>query len=68
MSRLPLYLTQFFFQLVGGVGAMVFPYLTGPVGAAAGFRAAIAIAAVPALVMALLALVLREASGERGAS
>jgi fucose permease len=56
------------FQLVGGVGAMVFPYLTGPVAAAAGFRAAIAIAAVPALIVALLALVLRKASGEGGAS
>jgi fucose permease len=56
------------FQLAGGMGAMVFPYLTGPVAAAAGFRAAIAIAAVPGLVMALLALVLRKASGEGSAS
>jgi fucose permease len=53
------------FQLAGGVGAMVFPYLTGPVAAAAGFRAAIAIAAVPALNVAFLALVLRTPVEEK---
>lgn len=52
------------FQLAGGVGGMVFPYLTGPLAASAGFKAAIAFAAVPALVVALLAFRLREASGE----
>jgi hypothetical protein len=39
-----------------------------PVAAAAGFRAAIAIAAIPALIMAPLALVPRKVSGEGGAS
>ena len=52
------------FQLAGGVGGMVFPYLTGPLAASAGFKAAIAFAAVPALIVAFLALRLREASGE----
>jgi MFS transporter, FHS family, glucose/mannose:H+ symporter len=52
------------FQLAGGVGGIVFPYLTGPIAASAGFKAAIAVAAVPALIVAFLALRLREASGE----
>jgi fucose permease len=54
------------FQFSGGVGAMVFPYLTGPVAAAWGFRAALAVAVVPALIVALLALYLRRVSGEVG--
>jgi fucose permease len=53
------------FQVVGGVGAMVLPYIAGPVAAAWGFRAAIAIAAAPLLLVATLALVLRRTSGER---
>jgi MFS family permease len=52
------------FQFAGAVGAMVFPYLTGPLAASLGFRAAIAVAAVPALIVASLALYLRKASGE----
>jgi MFS transporter, FHS family, glucose/mannose:H+ symporter len=52
------------FELAGGVGGMVFPYLTGPLAASAGFKAAIAFAAVPALVVVFLALRLRGASGE----
>jgi MFS transporter, FHS family, glucose/mannose:H+ symporter len=52
------------FQLAGGVGGMVFPYLTGPLAAEAGFKAAIAFAAVPALIVAFLAFRLREFSGE----
>jgi MFS transporter, FHS family, glucose/mannose:H+ symporter len=52
------------FQLAGGVGGMVFPYLTGPLAVSAGFKAAIAFAAVPALMVAFLALRLRQASGE----
>ena len=52
------------FQLAGGVAGMVFPYLTGPLAASAGFKAAIAFAAVPALIVAFLAFRLRRASGE----
>lgn len=52
------------FEFSGGVGAMVFPYLTGPVAAGWGFRAALAMAAVPAFMVALLALYLRRVSGE----
>lgn len=52
------------FQLSGGVGSMVFPYLIGPVAAGAGFRAALAVTAVPMLIVAFLALGLRRASGE----
>ncbi len=52
------------FQIVGGVGGMVFPCVTGWVAAAWGFRAAIGVAAAPALVVAGLALWLRRASGE----
>ena len=43
---------------------MVFPCVTGWVAAAWGFRAAIGVAAAPALVVAGLALWLRRASGE----
>jgi FHS family glucose/mannose:H+ symporter-like MFS transporter len=50
------------FQLAGGVGGMVFPYLTGPIAASAGFKAAIAFAAIPALIVAFLAFRLRAAS------
>lgn len=52
------------FQLSGGVGSMVFPYLIGPVAAGAGFRAALAVIAVPMLMVAFLALGLRVASEE----
>jgi fucose permease len=52
------------FQIFAGIGGMVFPYLTGPVAASLGFRAAIAVAAVPAFIVTLLALRLRAASGE----
>lgn len=52
------------FQLAGGVGAMVFPYITGPLAAAVGFRAAIAVAAAPAFLVAVLAIALRRTSGE----
>jgi len=51
------------FQLVGGIGAMLFPYLTGPIASAWGFRAAIAVAALPAIMVAGMALVFRKASG-----
>jgi MFS family permease len=52
------------FQFSAGIGGMVFPYLTGPVAASFGFRAAIGIAAVPMLIVALLAFRLRQAAGE----
>jgi MFS family permease len=52
------------FQISACIGGMVFPYLTGPVAASLGFRAAIAIAAVPALIVTFQALRLRAASGE----
>ncbi|MBN1631643.1 MAG: MFS transporter [Thermoleophilia bacterium] len=52
------------FQFSGGVGAMVFPYLTGPVAAAWGFRAALAMAAVPAAIVIGLAFYLRKVAGE----
>ena len=52
------------FEFSAGVGAMVFPYITGPVAAGWGFRAALAMAAVPAFIVALLALYLRRVSGE----
>jgi MFS family permease len=53
-------------QLAGGLGAMVFSYLTGPLAASLGFRVAIAVAAAPALTMAMLAIALRRASGGEG--
>jgi MFS family permease len=52
------------FQIFACIGAMMFPYLTGPVAASLGFRAAIAVAAIPALIVTLLAFRLRAASGE----
>jgi fucose permease len=52
------------YQVTGGVGGMVFPYIVGPVAVGWGFRAAISVAAVGALVVAGMALVLRSVSGE----
>ncbi len=52
------------FQIFAGIGGMVFPNLTGPIAASFGFRAAIAVAAIPALVVTFLAFRLRAASGE----
>ncbi len=52
------------YQVTGGVGGMVFPYIVGPVAAAWGFRAAISVAAAGALVVAGMALTLRSVSGE----
>ncbi|MCL5736144.1 MAG: MFS transporter [Actinobacteria bacterium] len=52
------------FQFSAGIGGMVFPYLTGPVAASLGFRVAIGFAALPMLIVALLAFRLREAAGE----
>lgn len=52
------------FQFSGGVGAMVFPYLTGPIAAGWGFRPALAVAAIPAFIVAGLAFYMRRVSGE----
>jgi len=52
------------FQVAAGLGATAFPYVTGPVADGTGFRAAIAVAAIPALILAVLALCLRRVSGE----
>jgi MFS transporter, FHS family, glucose/mannose:H+ symporter len=52
------------FQFSAGIGGMVFPYLTGPVAASLGFRAAIGVAAAPALIVALLAFRLRAVAHE----
>jgi len=52
------------FQIAAGLGASLFPYMTGPVAEGLGFRAAIAVAVIPALILALLALCLRRVSGE----
>ena len=43
---------------------MVFPYLTGPLAAAAGLRLALAVTAVPAIAYALFSLLIRARSGE----
>jgi MFS transporter, FHS family, glucose/mannose:H+ symporter len=57
------------YLLVGGAGSMVFPYLMGPLASTAGFRMAFGVLAVPAIVYALLALVVHTASREgRGAA
>lgn len=56
------------FQMVGGVGGMVFPYITGPLAEAWSFRGAIGLAAAPAFIAAVLALVLRRVSGESRAA
>jgi MFS family permease len=52
------------YQVIGGLGGMVFPYIVGPVAATWGFRAAISVASMGALVVAGMALVLRNVSGE----
>ena len=52
------------FLLIGGIGSMVFPYLTGPLAAAAGLRLALAVTAVPAIAYALFSLLIRARSGE----
>ncbi len=53
------------FLIAGGVGAMIFPYLTGPIASSGGFRLAIGVTAVPAMIYALLSLVIHARSGER---
>jgi MFS family permease len=51
-------------EFTGGIGAMVFPYLVGPVAASVGFRAAMAVVALPVVIVALVALGFRRVSGE----
>jgi len=66
-SKFPLWhagVVYSFFQLSGGAGSMVFPYLIGPVAASHGFRVALVVTAVGFLVMAGLAYCLRLTSGE----
>ncbi|MBN1321955.1 MAG: hypothetical protein JXA87_14080 [Thermoleophilia bacterium] len=53
------------FQIVGGVGDMVFPYITGRVAEAWGLRGTIGLAAASAFIAAVIALALRTVSGER---
>lgn len=52
------------FILSGGVGSIAFPYLMGPLASAAGFRVALALVAVPALIYALFSLLIHARSGE----
>lgn len=52
------------FILVGSLGCAVFPYLFGPLADAAGFRAAMAMVAVPAIIYGLLSFVIRARAGE----
>jgi len=52
------------FVLAGGVGSMVFPYLTGPIANAGGFRLALALTAVPAVAFAVFSLLIHARSGE----
>ena len=51
-------------EFTGGIGAMVFPYLFGPMAASVGFRAAMAAVALPVVIVALIALGFRTVSGE----
>jgi len=51
-------------EFVGGIGAMVVPYLIGPVAAGAGFRVAMAVVVLPVVIVAFVALGLRSVSGE----
>jgi len=52
------------FILAGGVGSITFPYVMGPLAESAGFRIALAMIAVPAVIYALFALLIRSRSGE----
>jgi FHS family glucose/mannose:H+ symporter-like MFS transporter len=54
------------FILSGGVGSIAFPYIMGPLASAAGFRVALAMLAVPALIYAGFSLLIHARSGEKG--
>jgi FHS family L-fucose permease-like MFS transporter len=51
------------FILSGAVGSIAFPYLLGPLASAAGFRVALAIVAVPALVCGAASLLIHKSAG-----
>ncbi len=52
------------FILSGGLGAITFPYLMGPVASAAGFRIALGLIAVPALAYGAASLLIHARAGE----
>jgi fucose permease len=52
------------FILSGGVGSIAFPYLMGPLADAAGFRVALAMVAIPALVYGAASLLIYARSGD----
>jgi len=55
------------FILCGGMGSITFPYLMGPLAHSAGFRAALAAVAAPAIIYAALSFVI-HAAAQRGHS
>jgi MFS transporter, FHS family, glucose/mannose:H+ symporter len=52
------------FILAGGVGSITVPYLVGPLASAAGFRVALGIVAIPAVVYGMASLLIHARSGE----
>ena len=52
------------FILVGSLGCATVPYLFGPLADAAGFRAAMALVAVPAVIYGLISLLIHARAGE----
>jgi fucose permease len=50
------------FILSGAVGSIAFPYIMGPLASAAGFRIALAVLAVPALVYGAAALLIHRSA------
>jgi len=52
------------FILSGGLGAVTFPYLMGPVASTAGFRIALALVAMPVLACAAASLLIHARAGE----
>lgn len=56
------------FVLATGVASVVFPYVTGPVASAGGFRLAIAVAAAPAAICGLLSFPIHRYSRESRAA
>jgi len=52
------------YQVAGGVGSMLMPYMIGPLADGVSFRAAISFCAIPFLILAGMALFFRRASGE----
>lgn len=52
------------FILAGGVGSIAFPYIVGPLASAAGFRIALAVLAVPAVVYGAASLLIHSRVGE----